>query len=132
MKILPKLKNQKHEIFCKEYLTDLNATQSAIRSGYSKKTAGSIGQRLLKNVEIQKRIKELMEDRSKRTEITADKVLEELGVVAFDRNIRCIGRDKVKALELLGYHIGMFTEKVSVTTEDKLPELLEALKSDTD
>lgn len=127
---MPKLKNQKHELFCMEYLADLNATQSAIRSGYSEKTAGSIGQRLLKNVEIQKRIKELMEERSKRTEITADKVIEELGAVAFNKSIACIGRDKVKALELLGQHLGMFTEKVSVTTEDKLPELLNALKDD--
>lgn len=131
---MPKLKNVRYERFCEEYLTDLNATQSAIRSGYSKKTAGSIGQRLLKNVEIQNRIKELMEERSKRTEITADKVLEELGSVAFNREIECIGRDKVKALELIGQHLGMFTEKVSITKEEnssKLDDILSQLKGDT-
>ena len=101
---MPKLENQKHEVFCEEYLKDLNATQSAVRSGYSQKTAGSIGQRLLKKVEIQHRISELMEERSKRTEITADKVIEELGAIAFNRNIECIGRDKIKALELIGQH----------------------------
>ena len=40
--------------FVDEYLVDLNATQAAIRAGYSEKTAYSIGQRLLKNVEVQK------------------------------------------------------------------------------
>ena len=126
---------EKQKRFCEEYLIDLNATQSYLRAGYKAKSndiACAEGSKLLRNPKVAEYIKELREEQAERTKITADKVLEELGVVAFDRNIRCIGRDKVKALELLGYHIGMFTEKVSVTTEDKLPELLEALKSDTD
>ena len=125
---MPKLENQKHEVFCEEYLKDLNATQSAVRSGYSQKTAGSIGQRLLKKVEIQHRISELMEERSKRTEITADKVIKELGAIAFNRNIECIGRDKIKALELIGQHIGMFEKKAEITAEQEIPKLQEALK----
>lgn len=51
----------RQEKFCIEYLIDLNATQAAIRAGYSEKTAYSMGQRLLKNVEIKSRIKELQD-----------------------------------------------------------------------
>ena len=47
-KLTPKQKR-----FCEEYLIDLNATQGALRAGYSPKTAYSIGQRMLKNVEVQ-------------------------------------------------------------------------------
>lgn len=77
------LKNNKQEQFAKEYLIDLNATQAAIRAGYSSKTAYSQGQRLLKNVEIQTRISELMNERSRRTEITADRVIQEIAKIAF-------------------------------------------------
>ncbi|MDV2934166.1 terminase small subunit, partial [Enterococcus faecalis] len=77
------LKNNKQEQFAKEYLIDLNATQAAIRAGYYSKTAYSQGQRLLKNVEIQTRISELMNERSRRTEITADRVIQEIAKIAF-------------------------------------------------
>lgn len=73
----------KQERFCEEYLIDLNATQAAIRAGYSEKTAYSAGQRLLRNVEIQNRIAELKAERSKRTEITQDRVVKELAAMAF-------------------------------------------------
>lgn len=73
----------KQEMFCKEYLIDLNATQAAIRSGYSKKTAKSIGQENLTKPDIQKRIGELIKARSDRCEITADNVLKELALIAF-------------------------------------------------
>lgn len=69
--------------FCQEYIIDLNATQSAIRSGYSEDTAGSIGHELLKKPEIQAEIGRLQEERAKRTQITADRVIVELGKVAF-------------------------------------------------
>lgn len=68
----------KQELFCREYLVDLNATQAAIRAGYSKNTAYSQGQRLLKNVEVKKRIDKLMAERAERIEITADNVLDDL------------------------------------------------------
>lgn len=74
---------KKQEIFCREYLIDLNATQAAIRAGYSKKTAYSHGQRLLKNVEVQKRIQQLMDQRVKKLEINADALLAEVGRIAF-------------------------------------------------
>lgn len=73
----------KQQRFVDEYLIDLNATQAALRAGYSEKTAYSIGQRLLKNVEIQAAISHAMVARSERTAISQDRVLEELAVVDF-------------------------------------------------
>lgn len=77
------LKNDKQEQFCKEYLIDLNATQAAIRAGYSEKTARQQGQRLLTKVDIQNRIAELKAERSRRIEITADMVVQEIAKIAF-------------------------------------------------
>ncbi|QAV21997.1 terminase small subunit [Proteus hauseri] len=68
----------KQEMFCREYLVDLNATQAAIRAGYSEKTARSVGNENLTKPDIEKRIQELMNDRSERLEITADYVLNRL------------------------------------------------------
>jgi len=53
---------EKQRLFCVEYLTDFNATQAAIRAGYSKQTARQQGDRLLSNVDIQKEISEQVED----------------------------------------------------------------------
>lgn len=75
--------NEKQKRFVAEYLVDLNATQAAIRADYSEKTARSIGQRLLTNVDIQAAIQEAIAKRSERTEITQDRVLKELASVAF-------------------------------------------------
>ena len=69
--------------FVEEYLVDLNATQAAIRAGYSAKTAYSQGQRLLKNVEVEAAIQKAQDARAKRTEVTIDRVLTELAVVGF-------------------------------------------------
>ena len=74
---------KKNEVFCEEYLIDLNATQAAIRAGYSVESAGSIGSELLKKPEIRARIETAMAERSKRTGINADRVLRELGRIAF-------------------------------------------------
>lgn len=81
-KALSKL-NDKQRRFCEEYLVDLNATQAAIRAGYSEKTAGSIGFTLLKKAEIGEVVQSLQAKRSKRTDITADKVLQELAKIGF-------------------------------------------------
>lgn len=72
----------KQERFCQEYLKDLNGTQAAIRVGYSAKTATEQSSRLLTNVNVAARVKELMGKRSERTEITADVVLKELLLLA--------------------------------------------------
>ncbi len=156
--------------FCQEYIIDLNATQAAVRAGYSSKTAYSMGQRLLKKVEVQKRIQSLIKAREHRTEITQDRVLRELAAVGFARGtdygeIDGAGRvhimptaeltdqqkaaligmketqwgveiklaDKIKALELIGKHLGMFDGGAakSVDVEDLTP-LARMLNADTD
>lgn len=66
----------KQQMFVKEYLIDLNATQSAIRAGYSERTARKIGQENLTKPDIIAAIQKAMDKRSERTEITADMVLQ--------------------------------------------------------
>jgi phage terminase small subunit len=73
----------KQQLFVDEYLIDLNATQAAIRAGYSEDTAYSQGQRLLKNVEIADAVRKAMDERSERTKFTADQVLAELAKIGF-------------------------------------------------
>ncbi|WP_075180573.1 terminase small subunit [Pantoea sp. 1.19] len=68
----------KQELFAREYLSDLNATQAAKRAGYSDKTAYSIGQENLKKPEIQDRIAELKAERNERAQVNADYVLRRL------------------------------------------------------
>lgn len=69
--------------FGQEYLTDFNATQSAIRAGYSKKTAYSAGQRLLKKVEVQEYIQALNKKVSDKLEITQERIKRELAKISF-------------------------------------------------
>lgn len=78
MKLSPK-----QERFCQEYIIDLNATQAAIRAGYSKNSAGEIGHENLKKPQIESRISELKAVREKRTEINQDMVVMEIANVAF-------------------------------------------------
>lgn len=73
----------KQRRFVEEYLVDLNATQAAIRAGYSKKTAGQIGDENLKKPQIAAAIQESQAKRSERTEITQDMVLRELAKIGF-------------------------------------------------
>lgn len=73
----------KQKTFCEEWIIDKNGTQAAIRAGYSKKTAAQTASRLLINVKIQAYIAELIKKQSIRTQITADRVLEEIARLAF-------------------------------------------------
>ena len=114
----------KQERFCREYIIDLNATQAAIRAGYSKKTANRIASENLSKLDIQKKIQELQQERAERTErteITQDKVLKELAGIGFapitKGKIRAA--DKTKALELLGRHLGIFTDKLQIEGDIK-------------
>ena len=74
---------KKQKTFCDEYLIDLNATQAAIRAGYSSKTADRIGPELLGKTCIQENIAKAMAERSKRTGISQDRVIQELARIAF-------------------------------------------------
>lgn len=73
----------KQQRFVAEYLIDLNATQAAIRAGYSDKTAGAVGHENLNKPEIAAALKSAMDARAQRTEITADRVLAELAKIGF-------------------------------------------------
>ena len=73
--------NAKQEAFCREYIIDLNATQAAIRAGYSERTAQEQSSRLLSNVIVSDRVADLMRDRSSRVRIDADYVLNRLAEI---------------------------------------------------
>jgi phage terminase small subunit len=108
---MPKL-TDKQAAFVREYLVDLNATQAAIRAGYSERTAYSVGQRLLKNVEIQRAVAAAQAKRARRVEIKAEDVLR--GVIEVTTQARDFGdlKTALKGYELQGKHLGMWTEKV--------------------
>lgn len=74
--------NEKNRLFVKEYLIDLNATQAALRAGYSKRTAYSIGSELLKKPEIAALVQEEMDKRAAKLDITAARVLAEIARLA--------------------------------------------------
>lgn len=73
----------KQERFVQEYLKDLNATQAAIRAGYSESTAGKIGHENLTKPEIQAAVAKAQMQRAARTEVTQDRVIHELAKIAF-------------------------------------------------
>lgn len=73
----------KQRAFVREYLVDMNATQAAIRAGYSEASAYSIGQENLKKPEVSAAIEAAMKKRAERTDITADMVLKELAKIGF-------------------------------------------------
>jgi phage terminase small subunit len=116
----------KQSVFINEYLTDLNATQAAIRAGYSHKTAAVIGLENLRKPLITDAITKAQAERSKRTEITQDSVL--LDISAIKKNAMQMIVDKdgnqamldknaaLKSCELLGKHLGIFTDRFQVTT----------------
>lgn len=101
--------------FIREYLLDLNATQAAIRAGYSEKTAYSQGQRLLKNAEIQEAVQEAQAERAERLELTQDDVLKGLLLEAMREGEGSSHSARVAAWGHLGKHLGMFTDKVENT-----------------
>lgn len=163
-------KQSRQDVFVEEYLVDLNATQAAIRAGYSVKTANEQASRLLTNVKVQTKIAKAMAERSKRTGVNQDRVVLELAKIGFvnpadvidpktgeilqgasDDDLACIQsvkvkktikgksvieerevrlHDKIKALEKLGQHLGMWNDKIDlnvavpvvITGEDDLED----------
>ncbi len=106
----------KQKRFCEEYLVDLNATQAAIRAKYTKRSAYSTGYENLQKQEIQKYINNLMLWRSLRTQVTADRVLEELAKIAFANEGVKI-KDKLKALDMLAKHVCINDELLDLENE---------------
>lgn len=90
---------KKQKRFVEEYLIDLNATQAAIRAGYSAKTAQEQSSRLLSNVMVQEAISKAMAARSRRTGINQDRVLTELAKIGFAKITDVVDPDTVKIKE---------------------------------
>ena len=88
--------------FCKEYMIDRNATQAAVRTGYSKKAAHVTGCRLLSNAKVKAEIAEREARQAMVADVTVGEVLGLLRTQAVDGSTR--------ATELLGKHIGMWGE----------------------
>ena len=134
----------KQEKFCEEYMIDLNATQAAIRAGYSEHTAKDIGCQNLAKLYIAEKIAELREEQAARTLVDADYVIN--GLLSVHK--RCMQEEAVtdkegsstgeykfehsganKSLELLGKHLGIFSEKLDITARQVTQEeWLESLK----
>lgn len=133
--------NHKQKQFYKEWLIDANATQAAIRAGYSKKTAYSQGQRLLKNVEGQEYLAELMAKKESELIASQDEVLKYLTSVMRGKSqsteivVEGIGdgcseartvlkepseKERLKAAELLGRRYGLYTDKIETDVDMKL------------
>lgn len=91
--------NERQKAFCEYYAACFNATEAAIKAGYSKKTAYSIGQRLLKNVETQKYLQTLTETAKSSRIATIDEVLTYLSDTM--RNTSEITRERTKAAQCL-------------------------------
>lgn len=102
----------KQEAFAIEYLKDKNATQAAIRAGYSKKTAAAIAWELLENPKIKQFIRDKQEEALKNASVTVEGIVDQLKEIA--SNVLAKDSDRIRALELIGKYLGMFTEKVEM------------------
>ena len=122
----------KQERFVEEYLIDLNATQAAIRAGYSAKTASRIGPELLGKTCVSEAIQAQRAKLSERTMRTAADVMADIGRVRASAMQTVIDpqsgtevmisyKDAIKALELEGKHLGAFVDRVELTGKDRGP-----------
>lgn len=160
---------KKQKRFVEEYLIDLNATQAAIRAGYTvgnAQRASEIGYELLQKTPVQEAVSKAMAERSRRTGINQDRILRELAKIAFVNpanvinaedatlrkdtkeddlaavlsvKVKTFGEDgvereikmadKIKALELLGKHLGMYQNNVNLNAEksQKLDDIMSQL-----
>lgn len=118
--------NPRQDRFVHEYLIDLNANQAAIRAGYAEKTARHQAARLLANVNIQAAISEAQKQRSRRTEITQDRVLQEYARLGFSdmRNYVSWGPDGIymKPSDELSEDEARAVVEVSETTTEIITE----------
>jgi phage terminase small subunit len=115
----------KQAAFVREYLIDLNLTQAAIRAGYSPKTAEKIGSENLKKPDIAHAVQKAMNERAETVGLTAADVLRDINAVKADAMRKTYDKDgnevmanhtaALKALELQGKHLKMFTDKVETT-----------------
>lgn len=135
--------NARQKAFCEFYVVSGNATEAAIKAGYSKRTAKSIGQRLLTFVDIKKYIDELMQKLESERIASAEEVLqnltammrgeiqEEVVVVEGEGDgvssakiikKQVSAKERIKAAELLGKRHALFTDKTKL--EGTLPVMI--------
>ena len=112
----------KQQRFVDEYLIDLNATQAAIRAGYSARTAAETGHENLRKPQIAAALEAQMKVRSERLEIDADRVLQEIAKFAFapvdtSEAAEIKVSEKLSALKLLGEHLGLFVRRQIIYTK---------------
>lgn len=115
----------KQQSFVKEYLVDLNATQAAIRAGYSAKTASRIGPELLGKTCIQDAVQKERDSLAKRTEITQETIMADIEAIKRDAMQAVYDDDGNKAMldhkaalracELQGKRYGMFDDRLKVS-----------------
>ncbi|NBI82917.1 terminase small subunit [Clostridiaceae bacterium] len=127
----------KQKTFVQEYLIDLNATRAAIRAGYSERTACEQGARLLANVKVQRLLQESMKKREQRTAVSQDYVIGKLLEITEKQASDFPESDlkyssKLKALELLGKHVGAWEPKTEPETLKTAKALLGGIDSAID
>lgn len=107
--------SKRQQAFVDEYCAEThpNITQAAIRAGYSERTAYAQGSRLLKHVEVKAAVDAKLARLSRKTELNAEWVLRQFRERAEDPDE--VGATRIRAAELVGKHLGLFTEKVEVT-----------------
>ena len=131
----------RQEKFCVEYLIDLNATQAAIRAGYSKRTADRIANQNLRKLEIQSRIKKMRDEYYDKTIMSAKEVeylLSKAGRGELKEEVVVVegvgdgfseskivkkhlsAKDRIKALELMGKRHHLFEDQNSKTGEEEV------------
>lgn len=131
----------KQQLFCDEYLIDLNATQAAIRAGYLEKSARVTASKLLTNANIQKYIAERMAEKESSLIADQDEVLKYLTSVMRGKTqsevvvVEGVGegcsvartmekapdeKERLKAAELLGKRYGLYTEKIEADLDTEL------------
>lgn len=131
---------EKQRIFADEYLIDLNATRAyrvAYPSVKKDETAAQAGSRMLRNVKVSDYIEKRMQERQERTEITQDRVLEELAAIAFAKatdyaevkNGAVLIRDTAELSEeqvraIAGIKEGKFGIELKLNDKEKALELL--------
>ena len=113
---------EKERIFADEYIKTTNATQSAIKAGYTENSASVTGSRLLRKAKVRQYIDAVMNERSKNAIATADEVLQYLSRVMNGEEKDAFGldvsvADRTKAAELLGKRHMLFTDKVKLDAE---------------
>jgi phage terminase small subunit len=112
--------NAKQQRFVDEYLIDLNATQAAIRAGYSAKTASQGAAQLLANIKVRAAVDAAIAKRSGNLEITAEKVLRDLEASRLAAAKDGQHSAAIRASELQGKHVGMFVDRSETVITERM------------